>query len=504
MRMEDVNASTATSTSTSTTSTSSSSSSSSTDNHNNTKRASVLLHAPVVGDVSFGSSWERRWQTLAMFSCSLYFIIPSVFGMWALTLWCLFGTHNSGTSTSIGSIASLLMRGSSSSSAVAAAAAASTEQTTAMTTTLNPSWLTVLVALYLGFAFVLDKSPTAGTRPPLLRTFPFQKWWQYSCDYLPLLLVKTADLPTDQGQRYVLGYHPHGIISVGCFGAFATDGARVLDLTTTEAATTTTTKQDQTKKQEDVDDNDDVDDENTAGTGSGPQQQQRGFSSLFPGLDRRVITLPQNFQTPFLREYFLFMGACTSAKETFRTVLKRPQTALVVVVGGAAESLQSAEGSMDLVLESRKGFCREAILAQASLVPVLGFGETDLYKIVQPSDGMAKIQSLFKRMTGFGMPLFQGRSILFQDIGIMPQRKPVVVVVGAPLPPPSWKNKEKGGSFHPEIDRATGKALNDDGKMLNDYHAQYVQALEDLFETYKNAPWNIPGRDRRKSLAIVR
>jgi 2-acylglycerol O-acyltransferase 2 len=444
--------STSTSTSTSTTS--------SRGNEKQQPRASLVVHAPVVGDVSFGRSWDRRWQTMAMFSCSLYFVIPSVFGFWAFTLWCLLGHQSS-------------LLGSE-----------------------GPSLVTGLVALYLGYVFVLDKSQTAGTRPPLLRSF--HKWWQHSCDYLPLLLVKTADLPTGQGQKYVLGYHPHGIISVGCFGAFATDGARALDLTTKTTKTTKKNSDSTTINSKDTknaaDDDDDQEEEELP--------IQRGFSSLFPGLDRRVITLPQNFQTPFLREYFLFMGACTSAKETFRTVLKRPHTALVVVVGGAAESFQSEVGSMNLVLETRKGFCREAILAQASLVPVLGFGETDLYTVGQASDRVAKVQSVMKRITGMAMPLFQGRSILFQDVGVMPQRKPVVVVVGAPLPPPSWSSDEKG--FHPEIDRATGKALNDDGKLLNEYHAKYIEALEELYKNYKNAPWNIPGREQRKSMAIVK
>jgi hypothetical protein len=302
---------------------------------------------------------------------------------------------------------------------------------------------------------------------------------------------------------YIMGYHPHGIISVGCFGAFCTDGARALDLTTwtKKSNSNASTSTGASPSQEDDANSDDNDQQQQ-------QTQQRGFSSLFPGLDRRVLTLPQNFQTPFLREYFLFMGACTSAKETFRNVLKRKDstsgtstsTALVVVVGGAAESFQSQIGSMNLVLESRKGFCREAILAQASLVPVLGFGETDLYTMKEPSDRVRKVQAVMKRITGIAMPLFQGRSILFQDVGIMPQRKPVVVVVGAPLPPPPLPKE----GFHPQVDRATGEALNDDGKILNGYHAKYIEALEDLYSTYKDAPWNIPGRDRRKSMMIVK
>jgi hypothetical protein len=91
--------------------------------------------------------------------------------------------------------------------------------------------------------------------------------------------------------------------------------------------------------------------------------------------------------------------------------------------------------------------------------------------------------------------------MLFRDFGIMPERKPVVVVVGKPLPPPAWHNNENG--FHPQVDRKTGEALNEDGKILNEYHHQYIEALEDLYKTYKNAPWNVPGRDRRKSLTII-
>ena len=36
---------------------------------------------------------------------------------------------------------------------------------------------------------------------------------------------------------------------------------------------------------------------------------------------------------------------------------------------------------MHLVLERRKGFVREAIAAGASLVPVLAYGENDLYHV---------------------------------------------------------------------------------------------------------------------------
>jgi hypothetical protein len=52
---------------------------------------------------------------------------------------------------------------------------------------------------------------------------------------------------------------------------------------------------------------------------------------------------------------------------------------VTVVVGGAEESTIASPGGIDLVLEKRKGFVREAIMSGASLVPVLAFGENDLY-----------------------------------------------------------------------------------------------------------------------------
>ena len=92
------------------------------------------------------------------------------------------------------------------------------------------------------------------------------------------------------------------------FGAFATEGIRTLSLA-------------------------------DSGGPAGGVEGGRGFGALFPGIERRLITLPINFRVPFARELLLFVGACTSAAATFRRVLRRgPGAAVVVVVGGAEES----------------------------------------------------------------------------------------------------------------------------------------------------------------------
>lgn len=374
---------------------------------------------PAIGAVTVGKNWKDRLQAVAMFSCSLYFIMPMVLCCWSLFIILLY-----------------------------------TSRITA-----------ILMISYLGYVFLIDKSPINGTRVPYLRLL--RPWWSYACDYLPLQLIKTANL--DPEKKYVMGYHPHGIIAVGAFCAFATEGAKTLSL---------------------VEDNK-------------SDSDQRGFSSLFPGIDRRIVTLPQNFATPFLREYFLSMGAVDSSKETFRSFLSRPSRALIVVAGGAAESMISRKHTMDLVLEHRRGFVREAILANACLVPVIGFGESDLYHVMDTDklSGIARLQELVKRNTGVAMPLFRGRSLFFLDFGVMPIRTPVCVVVGAPIEPPALADHK---AFRPDIDRNTDKPQNKDGEILIEWHEKYKVALKELYESYEDAHWNQPGRQRQSSIRIVK
>ena len=50
----------------------------------------------------------------------------------------------------------------------------------------------------------------------------------------------------------------------------------------------------------------------------------------------------------------------------------------MLVLGGAAESLNAHPGKLELVLRGRKGFVRIALQTGASLVPCLGYGENDL------------------------------------------------------------------------------------------------------------------------------
>ena len=49
--------------------------------------------------------------------------------------------------------------------------------------------------------------------------------WNKAAEYYPMTLKKTAEL--DPSKSYVFGFHPHGIISMSAFVAFATEGLNI-------------------------------------------------------------------------------------------------------------------------------------------------------------------------------------------------------------------------------------------------------------------------------------
>ncbi|KAF7723745.1 diacylglycerol O-acyltransferase 1 [Apophysomyces ossiformis] len=281
--------------------------------------------------------------------------------------------------------------------------------------------------------FILfDKAPENGGR----RIESTRHWviWKYFAAYFPVRLIKEADL--DPSKNYILGYHPHGIISMGAFANFATEAT--------------------------------------------------GFSKMFPGIKLSLLTLVQNFRFPFLRDLSLALGICAvSRKSCERLLSSGPGSSIVIVVGGASESLSARPGIVDLTLRKRLGFIRLAIKNQASLVPVFSFGENDLYEQVDNTKGtriysiQKKIQSIF----GFTMPMFHARGIFNYDVGIVPFRHEIVTVVGKPISVPKLEKDQTEPTQ----------------EQLLAVQAEYIQELQDIYNKYKDTY----AKDRKQELRII-
>lgn len=217
-------------------------------------------------------------------------------------------------------------------------------------------------------------------------------FWLALGNYFPCLLMKqNPDTVFDPKGLYMFGYHPHGIISLGCFVNFAADAT--------------------------------------------------GCSDMFPGINICPATLETNFFIPLWRELLMRLGVISVSETSIRNVLRKgPGNAVLVVPGGAAEALDAQPGTHSLTLNKRQGFFRIALQHGASLVPIYSFGENDLYEQANNGEGtfLRMVQDRLLKYMGFAMPFFSGAGSTGTAVPMnpIPQRVPIITIVGDPIPVP--------------------------------------------------------------------
>ncbi|XP_055055808.2 2-acylglycerol O-acyltransferase 3b isoform X1 [Misgurnus anguillicaudatus] len=240
------------------------------------------------------------------------------------------------------------------------------------------------------------------------------KVWKHFRDYFPVKLVKTAELSTNK--NYILGCHPHGIMCVGAFSCFSTDW--------------------------------------------------NGFAETFPGVRPTLAILAGLFRLPLFREYIMCAGLLPVSKQSLNYALSNMGlgNAVIIIIGGAEESLASSPGVNTVVMRQRKGFVRLALEHGADLVPVYSFGENELFAQVVFSEGSVgrRLQALFKHVMGFAPCLFTGERWL-----LLPYRRPVTTVVGHPIAVPQVHKPSQ--------------------EQVDYYHKLYMEALSELFLKHKTS-----------------
>ncbi|KAJ3008805.1 diacylglycerol O-acyltransferase 1 [Thoreauomyces humboldtii] len=267
---------------------------------------------------------------------------------------------------------------------------------------------------YLVFLALDPSAETGGRRIMVFRRLPLWRWMK---DYFPMALIKTAEL--DPAGNYLFGYHPHGIIALGAWTNFGTEAS--------------------------------------------------DFAGKFPGLNTRLMTLATNFNIPLWREVLLSLGIVSVSRRSCDNILnKGPGHSCMIVVGGATEALHAFPGTADLTIRKRLGFIKVALRNGASLVPVFTFGENDIWNQVNnpPGSLIRRTQALFQKYLTFAPPLFFGRGIFQYNVGIMPFRRPVVSVVGAPIPCPKTENPSQ--------------------EMILHYQEKYLDALQKVWDDHKD------------------
>lgn len=137
----------------------------------------------------------------------------------------------------------------------------------------------------------------------------------------------------EQQPAYLFLYHPHGIIGMGANAALNTNACH--------------------------------------------------FDTIFPKLrHRRGVTLQAPFYYPFYREVLISLGYVHSHKSTLVRLLRTERTSLVLVPGGAPETLYTH--AQKFCVRRKTAFVRLAWETGAHMVPCLGFGENRAFGVYNP------------------------------------------------------------------------------------------------------------------------
>lgn len=279
--------------------------------------------------------------------------------------------------------------------------------------------LRLFALVYILYIKFISKAHKTGTLSLRNDRFRHSSIWKTTyANYFPLTLYRTVPLPPQR--RYIFGYHPHGIALRGAIGAFAAEAA--------------------------------------------------DFSQLFPGITNTLLMKDSFYTTPLLREYLLSLGTSGVSRSSCIRHLTRGGhddrgmgRAITITVGGSREYNIAKPGTMDVVVKIRKGFVRVAVQTGADLVPVIAFGENELFDRVDvnSSTALGLVARAWEFAVGHRVAFSTGRFGLF-----CPHRRPLNVVVGKPI-------EVKQQRWEP------------DEAYIDEVHAQYVTELGKLYDGWK-------------------
>ncbi|KAF7176537.1 hypothetical protein CNMCM7691_002855 [Aspergillus felis] len=274
----------------------------------------------------------------------------------------------------------------------------------------------LLYILYIKYLAKAHKTGTLSLRNDRFRT----SWiWKAYASYFPLRLYRSE--PLSPRKRYIFGYHPHGIAIRGAVGALAADAA--------------------------------------------------GFSELFPGITNTLLMKDESFYQPLYREYLLSTGVSGVSRSSCIRHLTRGghdgqgmNRAITITVGGSREYNIAKPGTMAVVVRIRKGFVRVAVETGADIVPVIAFGENELFDCVDVSSSsvLGLVARVWEWAVGHKVAFSTGRFNVF-----CPYRRPLNVVVGKPI-------------------AVTQQRWDPDQKYIDQLQEEYIKALEKLWDDWRD------------------
>lgn len=212
--------------------------------------------------------------------------------------------------------------------------------------------------LGLGLAAVLPCKLSGMIGPLLLKLWPLQqipKYFRFE-EFHEITDDEIADAHAE-GRRFILGAHPHGVISfTGICAVLATAGAA-------------------------------------------DGLHKRGVTDL-PTAAASSVTL-----IPILKNVLGIFGLVEAGKKSLSSRLKRKGGSLYLYVGGMAELFRSSRKKEVVFLKGRKGFIKLAMQTGADVVPIYMFGNTTVLSVLTHGPLASLSRAIGVSVTFFWGPL---------------------------------------------------------------------------------------------------
>lgn len=407
----------------------------------------------------------------------------------------------------------------------------------------NPFFWPLLLPYLLHLLFTSSHANGASPwiRSRFLRALPI---WKYYNAYFPITLHRTVAL--DPTKNYIFGYQPHGIIGIGAWGCFTTDdgvqemvegddgkyasapggsfgrlfpGIRNTLLTLEGTFRVPLYREyllamglgsvskrsceallggkyvDRVSRSTSPAPSNTVDD--IGWTVSSVLQYINPFTWWFFFINLFISMLP-SFLPSALHPYIPTQPPPPGTKpnNTGSNTSIPSGNAITIVLGGAHESLLTLPHHYRIILRRRRGFLKLALRnPNTHLVPVLAFGENDLYETLVPERGtwLDKLQKGIKRWFGWTVPVFWARGVFNYDVGMIPFRCGVEVVCGRPVVPQRWEEEGAVERWsRGELDAPTEEEVDQ-------LQEKYIEELQCMWDQWKD----VFAPDRKGELEIV-
>jgi len=168
------------------------------------------------------------------------------------------------------------------------------------------------------------------------------------------------------------------------------------------------------------------------------------------------LATEQLFKLPWISDFLSWCSTSPVHKVSMIKHMKKGKN-IALLPGGFQEATIFCKGAHRIFIKERKGFVKYALEYGYNLYPVYVFGEEQTYWALQ---SFRKFRLWFNKHKLPGV-------IFFGKYGILPNDDAeLVIVVGKPLELP--------------------KIENPTSEQIDQYHTQFIQALQSLFDKYKD------------------